>query len=154
MIGAEAVAVIEDSDEDFASLTRALRGIEPPVELIRYTTAEEFIADLARGEAQDEARNGRPGWLVALLDLNLPGKSGRAVLEFMREQERLACLPVVVLSGSAQPAGIEDAYRLGARGYVVKPFEVHLLAQAMATVIKYWRTVALAHTAIGKNHRE
>jgi DNA-binding NarL/FixJ family response regulator len=150
MIGTEAVAVIEDSDEDFASLTRALRGIEPPVELIRYMTAEEFIADLG----QDEARNGRPGWLVALLDLSLPGKSGRAVLEFMREQERLACLPVVVLSGSAQPAGIEDAYRLGARGYVVKPFEVHLLAQAMATVIKYWRTVALTHTAIGKNHRD
>ena len=150
MSSAQSIAVIEDSDEDFTSLTRALRGIDPPVELIRYRAAEEFIADLT----EDDWRDGRPGWVVALLDLNLPGRSGRAVLEFMRVHDRLACLPVVVLSGSAHRAGIEDAYRLGARGYVVKPLEGKLLVQAVATVVEYWRTVALAHLTTRKGHNE
>jgi CheY-like chemotaxis protein len=58
---------------------------------------------------------------LVLLDLALPGTDGREVLRQMRASDRLAGVPVVVIT--AHGPGIEqDLLQAGANGYLDKPF--------------------------------
>jgi CheY-like chemotaxis protein len=139
------IAVIEDSDEDFAALTRACRSIEPAVDLIRFRTGEAFLDDVESHHKRDLALP----WLVVLLDRSLPGRSGTAVLAALRANPAGRNLPVVVLSGSANQPEVngadqhtlaqKDDDRRGADGYVVKPFDADEFERAITGVVDHWR---------------
>ena len=58
---------------------------------------------------------------LIILDLNLPRKSGREVLEHIRANEMLAKVRVVVLSSSDAPRDMEESFRLGIAKYIRKP---------------------------------
>ncbi|MEX2220041.1 MAG: response regulator, partial [Phycisphaerales bacterium] len=57
---------------------------------------------------------------AVLLDLSLPVMSGQAMLAKMRENPRLARVPVVVLSAAADRDRIVEAVRLGISSYMLK----------------------------------
>lgn len=59
---------------------------------------------------------------LLILDLMMPRLNGEEVLEHLREDERLAGLPVIVLTAKSQPKDVERGYKKGASFYVVKPF--------------------------------
>lgn len=58
---------------------------------------------------------------VILLDLNMPGLSGLEVLEQLKQSTRYQNIPVIVLTTSDAPTDREQAYRLGASGFITKP---------------------------------
>ena len=58
---------------------------------------------------------------LAIVDLNLPKKPGREVLERMRLSERCRHIPVVILSSSDDERDKADAARFGASRYIRKP---------------------------------
>jgi CheY-like chemotaxis protein len=58
---------------------------------------------------------------LAIVDINLPKKPGREVLERMRLSERCRHIPVVVLSSSDDERDKADAARFGASRYIRKP---------------------------------
>jgi CheY-like chemotaxis protein len=58
---------------------------------------------------------------LAILDLNLPKKSGREVLERMRMSAHCRHIPVIVLSSSDAERDKGDAARFGASRYIRKP---------------------------------
>jgi CheY-like chemotaxis protein len=58
---------------------------------------------------------------LVIIDLNLPRRSGREVLEAMRRSERCRGIPVVILSSSDAIQDKADAARLGATRYIRKP---------------------------------
>jgi CheY-like chemotaxis protein len=63
-----------------------------------------------------------------VLDLMMPVMDGFAVLEALRNDERTAAVPVVVLSAIGTGYAEEHCYRLGAKAYLRKPFDSdHLL---------------------------
>ncbi|WP_018332642.1 response regulator [Actinomycetospora chiangmaiensis] len=63
----------------------------------------------------------RPG--LILLDLNLPRKDGRQVLEEIKSDESLRAIPVVVLTTSQAEEDILRSYDLHANAYVAKPVD-------------------------------
>jgi CheY-like chemotaxis protein len=63
----------------------------------------------------------RPG--LILLDLNLPRKDGREVLEEIKSDESLRSIPVVVLTTSQAEEDILRSYNLYANAYVAKPVD-------------------------------
>ena len=71
---------------------------------------------------------------AVLLDVMMPVLDGWGVLE------RLAALdgdrpPVIMISAKSQPSDATHAYRLGADGYVTKPFDLEkLTAEVLATL--------------------
>jgi len=69
---------------------------------------------------------------LCLLDLALPGCSGLEALERMRES--LPALPVVVVSGSDDPASVLAALDLGAMGYIPKTSPREVLLGAVRLV--------------------
>ena len=61
---------------------------------------------------------------IILLDLNLPQKDGREVLEEIKIDENLKRIPVVILTTSKAEEDIIKSYDLHANSYITKPVEL------------------------------
>jgi two-component system response regulator len=68
----------------------------------------------------------------------LPGVDGLALLERLRANPAFAALPVIVLTGSRNPALTQRAYSLGANSVVRKPLAFDELRGALQDVATYW----------------
>lgn len=124
------VLVCEDSDEDFDTLTDAVRKSGLAAQVDRVTTGGACL-DLLR------VPGGSLPTLV-LMDLNTPGTDGREALVEIRADDRLRGLPVVVLSTSGSPRDVEFCYKVGANAYHVKPVRYTDHIQVIQDVFAYW----------------
>lgn len=134
----QSILVVEDSDEDFSALARILqRNVAlPPVRLRRCARAEEALAELDDAETADERRREEPALIV--LDLNLPGLDGRAVLKRVRAHRTWKHVPVVVFSTAAHPAVVAWCYENGANAYHVKEINYPAFKQSVEMLATYW----------------
>ena len=69
-------------------------------------------------EAVEKFERQRPA--AVLLDLKMPRVSGFDVLAWVRRQENLRRMPILVLTSSNHSADIQRAYELGANRYFTK----------------------------------
>jgi DNA-binding NarL/FixJ family response regulator len=81
-------------------------------------------------EALDAVRRHKPDILV--LDMQMPGKNGLAVLREMRKENLTT--RVVILTASVGDEGLTEAVRLGVRGLVLKELGPELLVQCIRKV--------------------
>jgi CheY-like chemotaxis protein len=81
------------------------------------------------------------------LDLNLPQLTGHEVLAHVKRDATLKEIPVVVLTGSANPADIEQSYALGANAYVQKPLELDEYLATIHDLIGFWYQRAILPSA-------
>jgi CheY-like chemotaxis protein len=88
------------------------------------------------GEFADRGKYPLP--CVTLLDLKLPGKNGLEVLGWIHGREEFVTRVVIVLTTSREPRDIQEAYRLGANAYLVKPTSPAQLAQIVAAIKAFW----------------
>ena len=68
---------------------------------------------------------------VVVLDIQMPGGTGRAVLERLKGSSRTMHIPVVVLSGISDPKVVSEIMALGAAEYLHKPVDVDALDAAL-----------------------
>lgn len=66
---------------------------------------------------------------LTILDITMPGKDGIEVLREIREQDPAA--RIVMCSALGQEPKVMESMRLGAREFVVKPFESEVVEQAI-----------------------
>ncbi|MEM7673708.1 MAG: response regulator [Verrucomicrobiota bacterium] len=78
---------------------------------------------------------------IILLDLNLPLKSGREVLEIIKEDSVLKRIPVVVLTTSEAEKDILHAYDHYANCYVSKPVDFDNFAEVIRKIEGFWFSV-------------
>lgn len=71
---------------------------------------------------------------LVLLDLNMPGMDGMAVLRELRARHRE--IPVIMMSGTSDPQAVRDAVRAGARDYVQKPMDLRFLRERCERVLE------------------
>jgi two-component system, chemotaxis family, response regulator Rcp1 len=107
---------VEDNPADAGLVRRALEEHGVDGELIVISDGETAIAFI---QAIDTEAAPCPD--LAIVDLNLPKKPGREVLERMRQSERCRHTPVVILSSSDAERDKADAVRFGANRYIRKP---------------------------------
>ena len=104
--------------------------------------AEALDYLLARGRHAD--RDGADLPALVLLDLNLPRLDGREVLQAIRADPATRALQVVVLTTSAEPRDVDQAYALGANSYIQKPVEFERFVEAVRQIGRYWLELNLA----------
>lgn len=73
---------------------------------------------------------------VALIDHEMPGMSGFAVMLALAEQGILSRMPVVYVTSRDNPAVIERAFELGASGFVAKPVNWSLMQHQLRFVVR------------------
>lgn len=64
---------------------------------------------------------------AVVLDIQMPGGTGRAVLERLRGSSKTQKIPVIVLSGHSDRRIIEEVKALGAYDYMTKPADIERL---------------------------
>ena len=130
------VLVVEDNAEDFTAMGRAFRKQALPNPVLRCESGDQALEYLqGYGKVQ--------GWpptlpAIMLLDLNLPGTDGRAVLDAVKHDPHLCSIPVIIFSSSATTRDVEECYRLGANSYLTKPIEYAALEQKLHLTMNYW----------------
>lgn len=121
MNGKECVLVVDDELSARQNLSRSL------------TSRGYKVECLASGaEVMPRLRAPKPPALV-LLDLMMPQVCGLDILAEMLKLERP--VPAIVVSAVGQVSTVVQAMRMGARNYLVKPFEDELLHQAIRNVL-------------------
>jgi CheY-like chemotaxis protein len=83
---------------------------------------------------------------LILLDLNLPRKDGREVLTEIKNDQELAKIPVVILTGSRAELDIVRSYELNANCYIAKPINFEQLQNVVNSLQKFWFSVVLLPT--------
>jgi chemotaxis family two-component system response regulator Rcp1 len=79
---------------------------------------------------------------LVVLDLNLPGKDGRAVLAEVKADAQLRRIPVVVFTTSQSQHDIGRAYELGANCYVSKPGNLKDFMEVVESLEEFWLSSA------------
>lgn len=138
------ILLIEDEPADARLTKEALRDARVLNEIHVVTDGAEAMAYLKRQGRYEAAP--RPD--LVILDLNLPGKDGREVLEEIKNDPNLKQIPVVVLSTSSDQTDISKAYDHQASCYIVKPVDADKYFHAIRTLKELWfNIVALPATA-------
>lgn len=122
------VFLIDDDDavrDSLGWLLRTHRLLSIP-----YASADGFWA-----EAQGW-REGPGSPCCALLDLRMPGMSGLALFELLREQPWFAQMPVIFLSGHADVPTAVDAVLRGAFDFCEKPFSDNALVSRIERALE------------------
>lgn len=78
---------------------------------------------------------------IILLDLNLPRKDGRQVLEEIKNDENLKRIPVIVLTTSQAEEDILRAYGLNANCYITKPVDLNQFIKVVKSIEDFWLSI-------------
>ena len=69
---------------------------------------------------------------LVILDVYMPGYSGLEVCQRLKEAQETARIPVLLTVGKLEPFKPQEAQRVGAEGFIVKPFEASELLSALS----------------------
>lgn len=141
-MGQNKILLVEDSEEDFLTTKRAFKkaGVANPID--RVKTGDEALDYMRHGGTYSELTIAdRPG--LILLDLNLPGTDGRAVLRDLKADPLFKSTPIIVFTTSNDERDIEACYRDGANSYIQKPLDFRGFVTALGRLQDYWFEIAI-----------
>ncbi|MBX3443426.1 MAG: response regulator [Planctomyces sp.] len=130
--------LMADDDADDRLMTKeAFEASQLANELVFVEDGVELLDYLyRRGKFSDPDSSPRPG--IILLDLNMPKKDGREVLQDIRNDPDLRSIRVIVMTTSKAEEDIYRTYNLGAASYITKPVTFESLVEVIRTLGKYW----------------
>jgi CheY-like chemotaxis protein len=114
---AASILLVEDNPADAGLVRKALEEHGVEGELTIFADGEKAIEFIRRLDLLPALECPH----LVIIDLNLPRKSGREVLEALRNSERCRLVPILILSSSDAAQDRADAARLGASRYLAKP---------------------------------
>lgn len=121
--GRRDILVVDDSATGLDALELALLRIPG--------AAVHFVADAESALHELEAES----YCAVISDIHLPEMSGLELLERMRAQLRFRSVPVLILSGDADPETPERAHRLGADAFFRKPYSPSAVCRKVEELI-------------------
>ncbi len=75
---------------------------------------------------------------LVLLDVNLPRKNGHEVLHYIKHNDKLKHIPVIMLTTSSSEIDILESYKNHANCYITKPVEVNDFINEVAKIEDFW----------------
>jgi len=103
---------VEDNPANLR-LVQEIIGLRPDLQLLTAADAGLGI-EIARAHQPD----------LILMDLNLPGISGRQALRILRLDPLTAHIPVIALTANAMPRDVEKGLAEGFVSYLTKPIDI------------------------------
>lgn len=119
---AVSVVIAEDHDVTRAGL-RSLLEAEPGLTVVATTNDGCDAVSLLHEHHPD----------LAVLDLELPGRDGLAILQQLRKWN--LAVQIIIFSMHGEDSYVSEAFRLGASGYVLKGAPLKELTKAIQSVL-------------------
>jgi two-component system chemotaxis response regulator CheY len=123
--------------DDIATMRRIVKSVLNELGYNNVTEADDGSSALPM------LRDGEFDFLIT--DWNMPGMPGLDLLKAVRANEKLAKLPVLMLTAEAKREQIVAAAQAGVNGYVIKPFTAAVLKQKLTTILNTTPSNVAAH---------
>ena len=99
--------------DDVATIRQIVSSV---LQDVKYSVIEAASADEALALAQIKRAH------LVVTDVNMPGKTGLALIEELRAIKNYRNTPILILANGATDENIQKAQALGASGWIAKPF--------------------------------
>jgi len=117
------VLIVDDSVAIRMILQRALRRTDLPL---------DDVFEAADGCAAIEVLKTKKVGII-LSDINMPNMDGLQLLAALKASGQSAEVPVVMISTESTASKVMEAVRLGAKGFIKKPFQPDEIREKLAT---------------------
>ena len=111
--------LVADDDRVLAQLLSSRLSKANYTVVVSYDAMHAFMAALRLAPA------------AVILDINMPGGTGLEVLKRLKSSNKTSLIPVIVLSGSLDPADIQNVIDMGADEFLGKPPDFERLEDAL-----------------------
>ena len=139
------ILIAEDDEDDYLLTMEALKeaGFEYRIKWVK--DGEEVMSYLnsttsALSEGQENQNPPTKPRLI-ILDLNMPRKDGREVLEEIRKDDGLRQIPVIILTTSKADIDVAHSYDLGVNSFIQKPVRFSDFVDVIKVISHYWFNV-------------
>jgi chemotaxis family two-component system response regulator Rcp1 len=136
------ILLVEDSPSD-AKLTISALKLAKVANELHHVEDGVHAMEFLRRQGKYE-KSPRPD--LILLDLNLPRKDGREVLEEMKENPDFTSIPVIVLTTSNAEKDILRSYQLHCNCYITKPVNFDRFLECVRSIEHFWLSVVVLPT--------
>ncbi|MDX6746023.1 response regulator [Polaribacter sp. PL03] len=123
------VLLIEDNLIEIMKMKRTISLLELNHNISVANNGEEALKIL-------EDKSNFPD--LILLDLNMPKISGIEFLSILKKNDDIKHIPTVILTTSDNQKDLEECYRLGVSGYILKPLKYDDYVKKIEKVLSYW----------------
>jgi CheY-like chemotaxis protein len=116
--------------------------------IIEIMKMKRTNSSLDFGHNISEAKNGEDALKILednsnfpdliLLDLNMPKINGIEFLTILKNSDDLKHIPTVILTTSDNHKDLEECYRIGVSGYILKPLKFEDYVEKIKRVLAYW----------------
>ena len=131
------VLLVEDNPAEQNLTRRSFHRSQIQADLRIVSDGEEALDYVfQRGSYQDPAKSPRPD--IILLDLNLPKINGHKVLAAIKQDSKLATIPIIILTTSKKEDDVSLSYELGCNSFLIKPVDIDGFAAILQSVESYW----------------
>ena len=114
--------------DDFSTMRRIIRGLLKEAGYVEADEAEDGQVGLQKlyGTQFD----------FVITDINMPNMNGFEMLENIKQSEKLKDIPVLMITAEASKDDVLRAAKIGAAGYIVKPFSKATLEEKISRILK------------------
>ena len=116
--------LIDDNKDLLDFLKEALN--QDFAEIITMTGGKAALAEMTHGKLPD----------IIVSDVNMPDGDGFWLCNQLKSNEKLSHIPFVLLTARGEAQSQSESYRLGADGFLAKPFEIETLMELIRGLLK------------------
>lgn len=132
------ILLVEDNEGDILLTLEAFKEIKAKNNIAVVKDGEEAIEFLKKeGQYTDSIMP-----QLILLDINMPKINGIEVLDFIKKDERLKKIPVVMLTTSSSESDIAACYEKSANCFITKPLDFGKFLNVIESIETFWFTIA------------
>ena len=116
--------LIDDNNDLLDFLKEALN--QDFAEIITMTGGKEALTEMMHGKLPD----------IIVSDVNMPDGDGFWLCNQLKSNDKLSHIPFVLLTARGEDQSQSESYKLGADGFLAKPFEVETLMELIRGLLK------------------
>ena len=125
------ILLVEDNEGDIFLTMEALQAWKVINKITVARDGKEALAALQANDLPD----------LILLDVNLPKKNGHEVLQYIKGNDDIKHIPVIMLTTSSSEKDILQSYKQHANCYITKPVEVEDFFRTVAGIEDFWISI-------------
>lgn len=134
------ILMVDDDPEDVFLTEHAFKKGKLANDFRSVSNGQQML-DYLRNEGEYADPDAFPRPHIVLLDINMPVMNGFEALSEVRSDERIADVPVVIMTTSREHVDISRGYASGASSYIAKPVTPQAMMDVVQAIEDYWFTI-------------
>jgi len=137
------IIIAEDGDGQALWIKEYLEEAGVKNNITRFSDGQQVI-DFFNGMLNDIAGPALENAYLILLDIRMPKVDGTEVLKYLKGNDRLKKMPVIMLTTTDDPREVEKCYEAGCNFYITKPMDFSLFAETLKRLGLFLKVVSIS----------